>query len=457
MGDRPRRARLRVLFDYYDVDKSGTLEGNELECILAELGRDVDHTSTAALMAEFGDVSRGDDGADGRVLSLEAFARLLIKLEGEAEDPRGEATDTPARRISGLLRRFSLSVVNTATGGDDETTRALPRQTPNDETPDTIGDAPPAPPRAPPAPDEEPAATNSIVDDDAGAIETNPTVVAHCPPLSSTTQRAPVASSEPATIQTADTLGDAPPAPPRAAPAPEEQTTATKGVIDDDEALAPPPLPAVVVPPPPPQPAPAPPARLVNGSGIRRSGDIANLFVVGRFLAKGGCGEVYLARQVETGDRYALKRVLVTSRGTARWEDELNHCAEANVMLQLSRHENVMTMQYCIVSASEFFMFFDLIDGARDVIEAIKSGELYKGESGDAVRARSLSILTQAAVAIAFVNEQGVLHEDVKHENGECVVSCERLRNARHDGPHDTSFRLCMLNLSRALAGGAPK
>ena len=456
MGDRPRRARLRVLFDYYDVDKSGTLGGNELECILAELGRDVDHTSTAALMAEFGDVSRGDDGADGRVLSLEAFARLLTKLEGEAEDPRGEATDTPARRISGLLRRFSLSVMNTATGGDDETTRALPRQTANDETPDTIGDAPPAPPRAPPAPDEEPAATNSIVDD-AGAIETNPTVVAHCPPLSSTTQQAPVASPEPATIQTADTLGDAPPAPPRAAPAPEEQTTATKGVIDDDEALAPPPLPAVVVPPPPPQPAPAPPARLVNGSGIRRSGDIANLFVVGRFLAKGGCGEVYLARQVETGDRYALKRVLVTSRGTARWEDELNHCAEANVMLQLSRHENVMTMQYCIVSASEFFMFFDLIDGARDVIEAIKSGELYKGESGDAVRARSLSILTQAAVAIAFVNEQGVLHEDVKHENGECVVSCERLRNARHDGPHDTSFRLCTLNLSRALAGGAPK
>ena len=174
MGDRPRRARLRVLFDYYDVDKSGTLGGNELECILAELGRDVDHTSTAALMAEFGDVSRGDDGADGRVLSLEAFARLLIKLEGEAEDPRGEATDTPARRISGLLRRFSLSVMNTATGGDDETTRALPRQTPNDETPDTIGDAPPAPPRAPPAPDEEPAATNSIVDDDCWCYRDEP-------------------------------------------------------------------------------------------------------------------------------------------------------------------------------------------------------------------------------------------------------------------------------------------
>ena len=87
------------------------------------------------------------------------------------------------------------------------------------------------------------------------------------PLLSATTQQAPVASPEPATTQTADTLGDAQPAPPRAAPAPEEQTTATKGVIDDSAALAPPPLPAVVMPPPPPQPAPAPLARLVKGAG----------------------------------------------------------------------------------------------------------------------------------------------------------------------------------------------
>ena len=53
-------------------------------------------------------------------------------------------------------------------------------------------------------------------------------------------------------------------------------------------------------------------------------------------------------RQVETSGHYALKRVLVASQGTTRWKDELAHCAEANVMLQLSRHANVMTMHYCI-------------------------------------------------------------------------------------------------------------
>jgi serine/threonine protein kinase len=217
------------------------------------------------------------------------------------------------------------------------------------------------------------------------------------------------------------TIGDASPLDPRAHRAPDEEPTATNSIVDDDAALALPPPPAVV-PPPPPQPAAAPPARLKNGSGIRLPDSIANIFTVDRYLAEGGCGEVYLARQVETGGGFALKRVPVASQGTARWKDELNHCAEANIMLQLSRHANVMAMHYCIVFASEFFMFFDLIDGARDVIGAMTSGKLYKGESGEAVRARCLSILTQAAVAIAFVNEQGVLHEDVKHENGECVA-----------------------------------
>ena len=229
--------------------------------------------------------------------------------------------------------------------------------------------------------------------------------------------------------ETHQNVGVSPPAAPRAPPAPGEEPAATKSGIDDDDALAPPPPPSAVAPPPPQPAAAPPPARLKDGSGIRRSGDSADLFVLERFLASGGCGEVYRARQVETGGRFALKRVLVASQGTARWKDELSHCAEANVMLQLSRHENVMTMQYCIVFASEFFMFFDLIDGARDVDGTIKSGELYKGESGEAVRARCLSVLTQAAVAIAFVNEQGVLHEDVKHENGECKTRVFRDAN----------------------------
>ena len=75
-----RVVKLAALFAYYDVDKSGTLEVTELECLVVELGLEADPASARALQAEFGDVSRGDD-AEGCALSFGAFLRLVAKVE----------------------------------------------------------------------------------------------------------------------------------------------------------------------------------------------------------------------------------------------------------------------------------------------------------------------------------------------------------------------------------------
>ena len=84
-----RLARLRALFDRYDVDKSGTLGANALEHMLTELGgRDDASAGGGLLVAEFGDA----DGTDGRALSFDAFVRLVTKLESEAAEPRDDET-----------------------------------------------------------------------------------------------------------------------------------------------------------------------------------------------------------------------------------------------------------------------------------------------------------------------------------------------------------------------------
>ena len=87
-----RVAALRALFALYDVNKNGTLEENELECVVAELGHEADCDRARALQAEFGDVPR-DGGAERdeeRAVSFGAFLRLVAKLE-ELEAGGGDA------------------------------------------------------------------------------------------------------------------------------------------------------------------------------------------------------------------------------------------------------------------------------------------------------------------------------------------------------------------------------
>ena len=109
-----RVGRLRELFDHYDIDQSRTLDANEIECMIAELGHEADHSRAHALQEEFGDVLRGD-GADGRSVSFPAFLRLVAKLEPnkDAEVSRDEPAPT---MITALFRRFSLSSVEPAAG-----------------------------------------------------------------------------------------------------------------------------------------------------------------------------------------------------------------------------------------------------------------------------------------------------------------------------------------------------
>ena len=126
--DAGRVSGLRELFDHYDVDQSRTLDVNEIECVIVELGHEADHSRALALQEEFGDVSRGD-GADGRTVSFPAFLRLVAKLANK--DAEVSHDEEPAPTImAGLFRRFSLSSIeptasSTPDGSPDESGHAL--------------------------------------------------------------------------------------------------------------------------------------------------------------------------------------------------------------------------------------------------------------------------------------------------------------------------------------------
>lgn len=117
--DASRVEKLHELFDHYDVDKSGTLEADELECLVVELGHDADHESARALLQEFGDVSRGEvaDEQQQRAVSFDAFLRLVAKFESAAEFSAGES----ASSVRLMFRRFSLSSrLGFSSGSHDE-------------------------------------------------------------------------------------------------------------------------------------------------------------------------------------------------------------------------------------------------------------------------------------------------------------------------------------------------
>ena len=66
-------------------------DANEIECMIAELGHEADHSRAHATQEEFGDVLRGDD-ADGRSVSFPAFLRLVAKLEPSKDAEMCRAT-----------------------------------------------------------------------------------------------------------------------------------------------------------------------------------------------------------------------------------------------------------------------------------------------------------------------------------------------------------------------------
>jgi hypothetical protein len=143
--------------------------------------------------------------------------------------------------------------------------------------------------------------------------------------------------------------------------------------------------------------------------GTRASGERCGAFTIERLLARGGVGEVYLARSESSGEQVALKLLADFSPSAAvRFE------REAKILRRLSHPRIVALREFGRTAEGLPFIAMERL----------------LGEPLDAVFTRSgidasqlLEVAIQLCDGLAFAHAQGVIHRDLKPSNVFLVTS----------------------------------
>lgn len=135
-----------------------------------------------------------------------------------------------------------------------------------------------------------------------------------------------------------------------------------------------------------------------------------SLILKGRFkllkaAAKGGTANVYLAEEVATGKKVAVK---VMKKDLPGLQDMMKRFErEAQVMAKI-RHPNIVGLVHFEHAPEGLVLLTDWVDGERlDVAMGTNALE----------PARGVALLQQLAAALAAIHATGVIHRDLKPEN----------------------------------------
>ncbi|MBK9143453.1 MAG: serine/threonine protein kinase [Candidatus Melainabacteria bacterium] len=130
---------------------------------------------------------------------------------------------------------------------------------------------------------------------------------------------------------------------------------------------------------------------------------IGGRYQIVELLGKGGAGSVYLAEHLSLGKKVAVK--IITSR-----EDEARErlAMEARACAALDHPGLVSVIDYGIDDDGSPFIAMEFVKG--ESLEALL-------RQGSFAPPRALSIVRQAADALAHAHKQGVIHRDIKPSN----------------------------------------
>jgi tetratricopeptide (TPR) repeat protein/tRNA A-37 threonylcarbamoyl transferase component Bud32 len=137
-------------------------------------------------------------------------------------------------------------------------------------------------------------------------------------------------------------------------------------------------------------------------------------YAVGKFHARGGIGEVWLAKDTEIGRQVALKRLR-----KKRLDQKERFLAEAQITGQLEHPGIVPVHDLGIDEDGQAFYVMSFIRGRplREAIEAHHAGGPVSAEAREVERARLLEVFVKVCQAVAYAHHRGVIHRDLKPEN----------------------------------------
>jgi len=153
----------------------------------------------------------------------------------------------------------------------------------------------------------------------------------------------------------------------------------------------------------------------MEGSGTTgpRSWSLAD-FRIERFLGQGRFSTVYLAREMRTGYKVALKAVRKEAAHAVGMQHQLER--EVRVQRYASRHRHVLRLLAFFWDAEHVFLVTEYADGGA--LDARTVTRLVERAGGASVRERLVAGWAHGLFeAVAFLHERGVRHRDIKPEN----------------------------------------
>lgn len=150
---------------------------------------------------------------------------------------------------------------------------------------------------------------------------------------------------------------------------------------------------------------------LGGGAGAREKWSLTEGATLGGYrvvkpLGRGGMGEVYLAENVLTGKRYALK---LLPPELARDSSFRGRFAREAAVLQELRHEGIVQVLHAAEEDGRFFLTMDYVDGGSLDDRLKAEGKLAEDETA--------RIALELCDALAYAHGKGVIHRDIKPAN----------------------------------------
>jgi len=183
-----------------------------------------------------------------------------------------------------------------------------------------------------------------------------------------------------------------------------------RGVIDEGEEPPPRLAPSGAGAVPPPASFPLPPPGVADDGGDRPSltgALIGGAYAVEGPVAAGAMGQIYAARQVRTGKRYAIKTLLPDARTSA--EALARFQREASTASALGHPGIVAVHDFDVTPEGIHFLVMDYLEGESLASRLEREGALPWPEAR--------RILLEVGSAVAAAHEGGVLHRDLTPAN----------------------------------------